>query len=318
MNKFKVIILIVITLGLSGCTSSRPKICVTIYPVQYLVEQIAQDRVEICQLSVGEIIQRAQVNPDYKDLLNDADLILTMGQLEPYLQIILPEIRDQKITILDLASTSAVYDFKRYTTLYINSNIIVLEAPYYESVVFDRVDKYEKDPMLFMDPIAMTSMAKRVRDWLINNYPEDRQFFTDNYIRLEGDLIRLDAEYQILKNRQLDIKFVSITPAFGNWQKAYGVSVYPVMLSRYGVIPNTDQLEVIKNRIIADGVKHIAYEANLPADLRELYDSIREELNLTQINLSNLYTLTQNDMDNNKNYITIMYENLSFLESIAE
>ncbi len=313
-----IIILVLLVSALSGCNTSKPIICTTVYPVEYLVKRIGGDFVDVCSLSSGPIIQRATIRSDYQNLIDKATVVMTMGQLEPYLQIYLADIRKSRVDIVDLASTSVIYEFKRYTTAYVAGSEVTLESKYYEGMAFDRVDVYGKDPILWIDPIATTSMAKSIRDWLIANYPEEKILFEDNYLTLTSELARLDAEFQSLKTRKLTMKFVSITPSFGNWQKAYGVSVYPVILSRYGVIPSDEQMQVIKQRIIADGVQYIAFEPNLSEDLREVYNQLRDELNLTQINLHNLHTLTQNDIDGNKDYMTIMFENLSLLESIGQ
>lgn len=313
-----IIILVLLISALSGCSTSKPIICTTVYPVEYLVKRIGGDFVDVCSLSSGPIIQRATIRSDYQSLIDKAAVVMTMGQLEPYLQIYLADIRKSRVDIVDLASTSVIYEFKRYTTAYVAGSEVTLESKYYEGMAFDRVDMYGKDPILWIDPIATTSMAKSIRDWLIANYPEEKKLFEDNYLTLTSELARLDAEFQSLKTRKLTMKFVSITPSFGNWQKAYGVSVYPVILSRYGVIPSDEQMQIIKQRIIADGVQYIAFEPNLSEDLRELYNQLRDELNLTQINLHNLHTLTQNDIDENKDYMTIMFENLSLLESIGQ
>lgn len=310
--------ILLVTALLTGCSSEKPVVCTTTYPVSFLVERIAQDRVTLCQLSEGPVIQRATMNEDFDEMLQKMDLILSLGLLEPYMEMYRSDIRSARVDLIDLSAQSSIYDFKRFTTIMVSNSEVILESPYYEGIVFDTIDTYEKDPVVWMDAVAMTSMARIIKDWLVDKFPEDAKFYEDNYASLESELARLDAEYQIMKLRRMDIKFVSITPSFGNWQKAYGVSVYPIILSRYGVVPSGPQMEIIKQRIIDDGVKYIAFEPNLSDELRELYNDIKEELELTQINLHNLHTLTENDLEGNKNYISIMYENLSILEAIAE
>src|SRR5690554_5746309 len=303
---------------ISGCTTQRPLICVSNYPVSYLVERIGGDRADICTLNEGGIIQQAQVVDDYQQLIDEAELIITMGQLEPYWELIRNEARSSSAEILDLVSSTAVYEFKRYTQVSAGNDLVYIESNYYDGIAFDMIDTYDMDPVLWMDPIAMTSMGRMIRDWFIAYYPEDQRFFNDNFAQLENELVRLDSEFQIFKNRNLNAGFVSITPSFGNWQKAYGVQVYPIILSRYGALPNDRQLELIKEKITQDGVKYIAFEPNLPSELRTLYNQLKDELDLTQVNISNLTTLTQTDINDGKDYFTIMYDNLSFLESMVE
>ncbi|WP_302558148.1 metal ABC transporter solute-binding protein, Zn/Mn family [Holdemania filiformis] len=173
-----------------------------------------------------------------------------------------------------------------------------------------------------MNPIAMTSMAKKIRDWQCENYVEESRYFEENYSQLESELVRLDAEYQslssTLKNEKKTIKFVSMTASFGNWQKTYGIQVYPVILSKYGVLPNEKQLDIIKTKIVEDNVKYIAYEPNMTEDMLALFDQLSAELNLQRVDLSNLSSLSADQREDNKDYLSIMVENLNQLESMAE
>ena len=217
---------------------------------------------------------------------------------------------------------NSIYSFKRYTRVIANDVEQFVESAYYKGDAFDSIDMNEKDLALWMDPIAMTSMAKEIRDWLCENYVEESRYFEENYSQLESELVRLDAEYQslssTLKNEKKTIKFVSMTASFGNWQKTYGIQVYPVILSKYGVLPNEKQLDIIKTKIVEDNVKYIAYEPNMTEDMLALFDQLSAELNLQRVDLSNLSSLSADQREDNKDYLSIMVENLNQLESMAE
>jgi hypothetical protein len=83
---------------------------------------------------------------NYQHLIDQATVVMTMGQMEPYLQIYLPDIRKSRVDIVDLASTSVIYEFKRYTTAYVAGSEVILESKYYEGMVFDRVDIMARIP----------------------------------------------------------------------------------------------------------------------------------------------------------------------------
>ncbi len=312
--------LLMCLLSLSGCKTETPKVVYTVYPVGYLLERLAQDRIETVSIQSDEIVQRAQIRSDYKTLLEDADLFLYIGSLEPYMQIYGSEIRSLTSTI-DLSVKSSIYEFKRYTRVIVDDVESWVETDYYRSDLFQSVDMNDKDLYLWTDPIAMVSMAREIKEWLQENYIEESAFFEENFDRLESDLIRLDAEYQSLstKLRQENktVKFVSMTASFGNWQRTYGIQVYPVILSKYGVLPNSEQLEVIKQRIVDDEVKYIVYEPNMSEDMIELFNQLESELELTRVNLSNLSSINETQKNANMDYLSIMYENLSTLENMA-
>ena len=143
--------------------------------------------------------------------------------------------------------------FRSFDRVTVGGNRLWVENRYYESIAFDLVDVYQQDPYVWLDPINMLSIAKALRDYFLEEYPENEALINTNFTALQNDLVLLDAQYQLLKNETEDVKFVSISPSFGHWQKAYNVQIFPVVMSRYGVIPNSTQLSIIKDSIIQNG-----------------------------------------------------------------
>jgi len=300
--------------SLSGCKLSVLEIGVSTYPVEYLVKRIAKDKVTVVMLSTGITITRAQAIDNFKPTLEKLDVFFQMGQLEPYISVHLDELRKSNIKIIDLVGTSAVYAFKRYTLNTIGSQTITVISDYYDGAVFNGIDMYESDPYLWIDPITMTSMASTIKKWLVTHYPEEKAFFEANFADLEVELANMDANYQVLRNKE--IAFISVTPSFGNWQKAYGIRVYPVILSKYGVLPNAQQLAIIKARVKEESVQYIVKDPLMSEDMLALHELLKTELGLDEIVLHSLAFLSEKDIEDKKDYMTLMYENLAVLKSI--
>ena len=314
--KRKVIILILISmlLGmLSGCNTKKATIVTTVYPVKYIVEQLAGNRVTVECISDDEFIQRATLKSGYDKIFEDTALFLYIGELEPYLKIYEEHIQSYDFNIINLAALSAIDEFKRYTLSTTPSGqTVVTESKYYDSSLFDMVDTYKKDPFIWIDPIAASSMAATIKDWLQNYYPEESLSIENNFKNLQAQLVRLDSEYQELKSMP-DKKMVTVACTFGNWQKTYGIEVYPLVLSEYGVLPDEEQLNFIKEEIKKNNVKYIVCDDTLPEDMQELYRSVRDELKLTPLNLSSLTKQSEMNEESNMDYMTIMYQNLKAL-----
>ncbi|MDO4193778.1 MAG: zinc ABC transporter substrate-binding protein [Erysipelotrichaceae bacterium] len=298
----------------------RSQVAYTVYPVGFLLQRLAGDTITAKSVQSDEIVQRAQLREDYEEILSDSQVFMHIGHLEPYLTVYSSEINQLANEQLDLSTLNAVYDFQRYTQVIADGEITYVESPYYRGEEFQMIDTDIQDLYLWTDPIAMLSMAKDIRDWLIATYPDEKSIYEVNFTRLETDLINLDAQYQALataneKNDKV-IRFVSMTASFGNWQKTYGFQVYPVVLSKYGVLPNARQLELIEERIRTDGVKYIVYEPNMTDDMVSLFNRIEDDLGLRRVELSNLSSLTGSE--SGKDYLSIMYENLNALETMTE
>ncbi|RGC17322.1 zinc ABC transporter substrate-binding protein [[Clostridium] innocuum] len=316
--KIKLFLVSVLVLFLvSGCEEKNPSIATTVYPVQYLVERIGGDDVTVSNITENTMIQRAQIKSSFQDILKNSDALFYIGGLEPYMDLYVDDIRDTGVDMVDLATKSAIYKFERYTSTTIDGITAGTEGPYYEGEEFANLDTYDADPMLWMDPVAMTSMASDIRDYLVQKYPQYKDIFDENYDALELDLARLEADFQAIPDGKMNISFVSMTPSFGNWQKSYGIKVYPVTLSKYGALPTSDQLAAIKKRIKSDHVRYIAIEQNLSEDMEKLQQQLIDELALIPVNLNNLSSISSEDKKASKDYLTIMYDNLKALESIA-
>ena len=316
--KIKLFLVSVLALFLvSGCEEKNPSIATTVYPVQYLVERIGGDDLTVSNITENTMIQRAQIKSSFQDILKDSDALFYIGGLEPYMDLYVDDIRDTGVDMVDLATKSAIYKFERYTSTTIDGITAGTEGPYYEGEEFANLDTYDADPMLWMDPVAMTSMASDIRDYLVQKYPQYKDIFDENYDALELDLARLEADFQAIPDGKMNISFVSMTPSFGNWQKSYGIKVYPITLSKYGALPTSDQLAAMKKRIKSDHVRYIAIEQNLSEDMEKLQQQLIDELALIPVNLNNLSSISSEDKKASKDYLTIMYDNLKALESIA-
>ena len=200
--KRKIIILVLISIlfgMLSGCKPKKATIVTTVYPVKYIVEQLAGSRVNVECISNDEFIQRATLKEGYDKIFDDTALFLYIGELEPYLKIYEEHIQAFDFDIINLASLSAIDEFKRFTTTVTPSGAtVVTESKYYDSSLFDMVDTYKKDPFIWIDPIAMSSMAATIKDWLQSYYPEESLSIENNFKTLQASLVRLDSEYQEL------------------------------------------------------------------------------------------------------------------------
>ena len=323
MKIIRKLICVLLVLCLSGCTSAKKYTAYTIYPIGYLLSRIGGNRIEAISVQDKSLVQCANLRADYKEILSDSSVLFHIGNLEPYMDLYDGQIKELGIDLSagDLSVLNCLYEYKRYTLVVVDGKVSFVEGPYYEGDIFNEIDVYDLDPFIWLSPSGMYCMAKDVYEYLSNNYVEQSSFFAENYKQVADDLIALDASYQALASKLVKenktIKFVSMTGSFGCWQKDFGFQVYPVCLSKYGAVPSAAQLEAIKARIINDDVKFIAYEQNLPQEMMNLMVSLEEELGLKRITLHNISSLTSSQVESGKDYLSLMYENLSVLESIA-
>ena len=317
----KLLTTLLVCLLMSGCTSVKHYISYTIYPVGYILNRIGGNKISTTSIQTNNMAQLAQMVENYDEILNDSIVLFHVGGLEPYMDIYDEEIKETDVDVEDLSTLNALYKYKRYTPIIVDGKLNYIEGEYYESDIFAEVNTYDLDPLIWLSPIGMYSMAKDVKEYLSSNYFEESSYFNDNYEKLADELITLDAAYNALSlqliNQNQNIKFVSMTGSFGCWQKDYGFQVYPICLSKYGALPTDAQLEVIKQKIKDDDVKYIAYEPNMSEEMTLLFNQIEEELGLKRVTLHNISSLTSSQIESGKDYMSLMYENLSILQNMV-
>ncbi len=314
LSKILITILASSTL-LIGCQPKKQKVAYTVYPVQFLLEEIGQDRVETYAFSNGKNVLRSQLVEDYVDVIKNVDTIFTIGGLEPYLDIINQDIVDYSPEIIDLGSKGAVIPFSRHTSAMLDQVEVEVETQYYENPLFENVDTYTNDPYLWLDPMMMTSMANEILAYFISNDPDNTDYYQKNFEELKMELAFLDANYTELKNHN-GVAFATMIPAFGRYANNYGFSVSPIILSKYGNLPTVAQLEVMKVRLLNDNVKYLFVEDELDKDVVEMANALAKELELEVVYVSSLSSLSHKQKEAGLNYIDIMNENLQVLSKL--
>ena len=325
VSRLLCLVLTLFTLVLpTGCSVSKSQIAYTVYPIGYLIETIAGDSVNAVSIQQdGDTIQYATLKDDWQTILEDSGLFFHVGNIEPYYSLIRSTLRDMNLINYDLSGLNAIYKNQRYTPIYDETGLLgYTEGPFYDDPLFDHIDTTENDLNLWLNPISMLSMAEDIKNQLSDMFPEYAGTFDTNFDDLRTELVRLDAAYQALASnlryQNQQIRMVTITNSFGNWQKAYGFEIYPVVLSKFGVLPSDAQLEVIKQRIIADDVHYIVYEPNMSEEMIELFNQLSEELNLTRVDLSNVSSRSASQSEQSLDYFTMMYDNLAVLQTMVE
>lgn len=321
MKLYKKVIVLLLVAVLSGCAQVKQYTAYSVYPIGYLLNRIGGTRINTIQIQDPNlIVENAVVVDNFEEIINDSIFLFHISDLEPYLSIYNDEITLSGVNNVDLSLLNAIYKFQRYTRFTSGDSETYIESPYYDGDCFNVIDTYDFDPFLWLDPSGMLSMAKDVYSTLSNNYVEQSSYFKDNYNNLYSELTTLEASYQNLstkcKKNNVTIKFSCMTPSFGAWQKSYGFAVYPICLSKYGTLPTSEQLTIIKERLIADKVEYIAYEPNMSQEMSNLFEELVSELNLKRVNLSNISSLTKTQQEDNKDYFSLMYENLNVLDGI--
>lgn len=171
------------------------------------------------------------------------------------------------------------------------------------------------DPHVWISPTLSIELAKTVRDELIEASPENEEFFNENFAALEEELIALDASFEEMVSEATSDTFFVSHAAFGYWVKDYGLNQIAVAGISTQDEPSQKELASLVDQAREQEIEYILTEQNVSSKLTEI---IRNEIGAETLSLHNLGVLTQEDIDNGEDYISLMERNIETLRTALQ
>lgn len=175
----------------------------------------------------------------------------------------------------------------------------------------DDHDHGDKDPHIWLSLKNMDIIAKEVEKKLVELDPENRDQYRENYESLSEKLLSLDRRYrEELKDRTSSTILVSHS-AFGYLAKEYDIE----QISVTGVSPNAEPSpRTLSNLIDIAAERELKYIYFETLASPKSVEMLSKEANLEPLVLNTVEGLTEENIENRDDYITIMEENLKNLK----
>ncbi|WP_407272798.1 metal ABC transporter solute-binding protein, Zn/Mn family [Radiobacillus sp. PE A8.2] len=170
-------------------------------------------------------------------------------------------------------------------------------------------DHEDADPHVWIDPIRSISLAENIMKTLIELKPEAEDEFLQNFENLKTRLEELDTDFHKLETFQN--KEILVThAAYGYWESAYGLEQIAISGISSTQEPSQKQLETIIDLVKEHDIRYLLFEQNIES---KVADVIQAETEVESLNIHNLEVLTEEDINNDEDYFTLMYQNLDVL-----
>lgn len=295
---------------LAGCgaagnqekVASTPTIYTTIYPLQFIVEEIAGDAVEVVSVYPPGVDEHTY-EPTAKDLtqIAEGDAFIYIGAgLEALATTASGALENQDVKLIEVGV---------HEELFLSS-----EHDNHEEEEEEEHDGHyhgSVDPHIWLDPVRMISIAEIIAEELSDIYPEEQERFKSNLTKLSGELTTLHEEFEELVAGKSNKKLLVTHAAFGYWEDRYGIE----QLAIHGISTENEpsQKDLIKIIDTAEksGVEHIIFEQNVTTRVSEI---IQEEIGAEALIIHNLSVLTEEDITEGRDYLSIMRDNLQVLD----
>lgn len=172
-------------------------------------------------------------------------------------------------------------------------------------------DHGDVDPHVWLDPIKAVQLAENIKDALVEIRPEQKESYEENFQDLEERLTALDQSFHE-QLEQSDNKEILVThAAYGYWEQGYGIEQIAISGLSPTDEPSQKQLEEIIHQVDEKGIKYLLFEQNVEPKVAKV---IQNEANIESLQLHNLSVLTEEDIEKEENYFTLMERNLEVLE----
>ncbi|HLR41927.1 MAG TPA: zinc ABC transporter substrate-binding protein [Pseudogracilibacillus sp.] len=300
MKKFIPLLLIFVIL--SACQSNASeddnKIFTSIYPLQYVTKEIAGDTAEVTSMYPPGVDAHTY-EPTTKQLteLAKSELFVYLGAgMEGFAEHAAEALADTNVQFLEIGENEALF----------------IEGD--EEEDHDHGHSHDVDPHIWLDPLRMIQVGEMVTQQLSNLHPEHTDIYEENFKNFEKDMLALHEAYEEILEDKTNKKMIVTHAAYGYWEARYKLEQIPISgISSSDEPSQKDLVTLIKEAKELD-LNYIVFEKNSSNRVGEI---IQEHLQAEAVYIHNLETLTEDDVEHGRNYISIMQENLEVLDKIT-
>lgn len=299
------VLVIMIAFAVASCRKNEPpqqagaapklKVIATVYPVYEFVRQVGGDKVEVSML-VPAGAEPHDWEPTAKDLIsirNAAVVFFHGAGLESW--------SGKLLTKENLGSTQAVE---------VSRGIPVLKPEAAEAFGHAHAGHShdaEIDPHIWLDPVLAQQEIRNIADALTAADAANKDYYKANADRYNAELNALHEEFLTALAQVKRREFVTNHAAFGYLAARYNLAQLPIM----GVVPDAEptpeKMAKIVKEIRAQQIKYVFSETVVSAKLAE---TIARETGARVLVLHPVDQLTEAEIKNGHNYLSIMHTNL--------
>ena len=171
------------------------------------------------------------------------------------------------------------------------------------------------DPHIWLDPLRLIDVSEIVKEELIALNPDAESMYEENFAGLKEDLTALDEAYKNVLDKKENKHILVSHAAYGYWEDRYGIEQMSINGLSSSNEPSQKELTNIINQTKEYNLKYILFEQNISNRVSEI---IQDEVGAEAAVIHNLEVLTEEDIEQNENYLSLMEHNLEVLDKITE
>lgn len=276
----------------------------SVYPIQYIVERIGGHSLNTYS-TFPPGVDAHSYEPTIRTMtsLAKSDAFIYMGGgMEGFSETISNALRNENVKLIELGRHEVLYE-----TVHHHKH----EEELTQEKNHDGHHHGEHDPHIWIDPIRMIEMAHLVLEVLIELNPNQAALYSENFYLLKNDLIELDMQYMEMIKKKSDPKILVSHAAFGYWEERYGIQQFAINGISSTVEPSQKDLVQIIKQAEESNFNFVIFEQNTSSKVSTI---IQDYINADSLTIHNLAVLTEEDLNRNDDYLTLMRKNLHILD----
>ncbi|HEM5484221.1 ZinT/AdcA family metal-binding protein [Streptococcus suis] len=305
MKKVGLLFLSVSALLLGACGNStasedgKLNIVTTFYPVYEFTKQVAGDEANV-DLLVKAGTEVHGYEPSAKDIarIQEADAFVYENEnMETWVHDVEKSLDTTKVNVISATE-----------------GMLLLPGGEEEHEGHDHSEEghsHAYDPHVWLSPERAITLVENIRDSLVAKYPEKKDAFETNAAAYIEKLDALDMKYSETLSAAKQKYFVTQHTAFAYLALDYGLKQVSITGVAADEDPTPSRLAELTEYINKYGIKYIYFEENASKSVAE---TLAKETGVQLDVLNPLESLTDEDMKNGKDYISVMEDNLTALE----
>lgn len=175
----------------------------------------------------------------------------------------------------------------------------------------DEHHHHDKDPHVWLDPTLAMKQAEKIKDALVELQPEHKAEFEKNFAALQTDFTNLDDQFKSVAANAKTKEILVSHAAYGYWEQRYGFKQIPVAGISASDEPSQKELANITKIAKEHNLKYILFETFSTPKVAEV---IQKETGTKILRINHLATISEDDAKKNKDYFTLMEENVNALK----
>ncbi len=312
LHRIFVLLLLTLLVSCSNDTTNETQsdsllIYTSLYPIQYAAERIGGELAQV-ETVYPPGVDAHSYEPTSKEIteLSQGDLFIYLGaNMEGFADTVADALASQDVLMLEIGKNKDLF----YSLTEAEEDEAHEQHEHHEDE--DDHDHGQIDPHIWLDPLLMVEMGQMIKDEMIKLSPEDEAEFNSNFASYKADLEKLNEDYADTLTKKDNPVILVTHAAYGYIERNYGIKQLSISGLTTHDEPSQKELANITRQAEKENIKYLIYDQFSDNKTAEI---VQKHLNAEKLVLHNLEVLTEEDIKNDSDYLSLMESNLIVLD----